>query len=587
MLLWMLPAITMAQYKQENDITYTESSDAYAKERCKLDVYYPTELHDAPVVVWFHGGGIEGGNKHIDSQLQNSGLVVVAANYRLLPHAKIDDVLDDAAAAVAWTYKNIGKYNGSRRNIFVAGHSAGGYLLDMIGLDKKWLAKYGVDADSLAGLIPFSGQCITHYNIRKQQGIPPLQATIDQYAPLTYVRPDAPPIVIISGDRELELYGRYEEQAYFWRMLKLVGHKDVTLYEMQGYDHGAMPQPAYYILKQHIKRLTTKAKAKETGLPRSETPTIVSQAMESFFQAAANEKKDIHSVMIVKGGNVIYSRWQSRGEENTPHVLHSVSKTFTATAVGLAIAEGKMALTDKVIDYFPDKLPANMSKHLKAMTVRDLLTMSCGHDVEPSIRNSQQDWVTAFLAHPVVHKPGKFYLYNSLGTYMLSAIVQKVTGEKVVDYLDSRIFQPLRIDKPRWEESPQGINCGGWGLYLKTEDLAKMGQLLLQKGKWNGKQLVPAKWVAEMSKKQVESINPGTRIEQAAERGMTKETSDWMQGYGYQMWRCRPGCFRADGARGQYIIVLPDKDAVIAITSDVEDLQGELNLVWNHILPVL
>ena len=586
-LLLMLPSITMAQYKQENDITYTESSDAYAQERCKLDVYYPTELKDAPVVVWFHGGGIEGGSKHIDPQLQNSGLVVVAANYRLLPKAPIDDILDDAAAAVAWTYKNIGKYNGSRRKIFVAGHSAGGYLLDMIGLDKRWLAKYGVDADSLAGLIPFSGQCITHYNIRKQQGISPLQATIDQYAPLTYVRPDAPPIVIISGDRELELYGRYEEQAYFWRMLKLAGHKDVTLYEMQGYDHGAMPQPAYYILKQHIKRLTDKAKAKETGLPRAETPTKVAQGMEGFFHGAANEKKDIHSVMIVKGGNVIYSRWQSKGEENTPHVLHSVSKTFTATAVGLAIAEGKMALTDKVIDYFPDKLPTNVSKNLKAMTVRDLLTMSCGHDVEPSVRSAQQDWVTAFLAHPVVHKPGKFYLYNSMGTYMLSAIVQKVTGEKVVDYLDTRLFQPLRIDKPRWDESPQGINCGGWGLYLKTEDLAKMGQLLLQKGKWNGKQLIPAKWVAEMSKKQVESINPGTRIEQAAERGMTKETSDWMQGYGYQMWRCRPGCFRADGARGQYIIVVPDKDAVIAITSDVEDLQGELNLVWKYILPVL
>ena len=257
--LMLLPMISQAQrqqYQQVNDIQYTASSDAYAQERCKLDVYYPVDQKDAPVVVWFHGGGIEGGEKHIDPQLKNSGLVVVAANYRLLPKAKIDDILDDAAAAVAWTYKNIEKYGGSHRKIFVAGHSAGGYLLDMIGLDKKWLAKYGVDADSLAALVPFSGQCITHYNIRKQQGIGPLQATIDQYAPLTYVRPDAPPIVIISGDRELELYGRYEEQAYFWRMLKLVGHKDVTLYEMQGYDHGSMPQPAYYILKQHIKRLT-------------------------------------------------------------------------------------------------------------------------------------------------------------------------------------------------------------------------------------------------------------------------------------------------------------------------------------------
>ena len=250
--------VVRAQYQQVNDIPYTESTDAYAKERCKLDVYHPTNLQDAPVVVWFHGGGIEGGNKHIDAQLKNSGLVVVAANYRLLPKAHIDDILDDAAAAVAWTYKNISKYGGSKRKIFVAGHSAGGYLLDMIGLDKHWLAKYSVDADSLAALVPFSGQCITHYNIRKQQGIPPLQATIDKYAPLTFVRADAPPIIIISGDRELELYGRYEEQAYFWRMLKLVGHQDVTLYEMQGYDHGAMPQPAYKIMKDHIKRITDK-----------------------------------------------------------------------------------------------------------------------------------------------------------------------------------------------------------------------------------------------------------------------------------------------------------------------------------------
>lgn len=277
--LMLLPMISQAQrqqYQQVNDISYTASADTYAQERCKLDVYYPVDQKDAPVVVWFHGGGIEGGEKHIDPQLKNSGLVVVAANYRLLPKSKIDDILDDVAAAVAWTYKNIDKYGGSHRKIFVAGHSAGGYLLDIIGLDKKWLAKYGVDADSLAALVPFSGQCITHYNIRKQQGIPPLQATIDQYAPLTYVRPDAPPIVIISGDRELELYGRYEEQAYFWRMLKLVGHKDVTLYEMQGYDHGAMPQPAYKILKDHIRRLTAKM---ISTLP---TPTIKTEQQAEY-----------------------------------------------------------------------------------------------------------------------------------------------------------------------------------------------------------------------------------------------------------------------------------------------------------------
>ena len=332
---------------------------------------------------------------------------------------------------------------------------------------------------------------------------------------------------------------------------------------------------------------SVKETAEIIDLPRAETPESVALAMDGFFQKAATDSFDIHSVMIVKDGKVIFSRWQSEGVDTVPHVLHSVSKTFTATAVGLAIADGKIALTDKVIDYFPDKLPAEVSDNLKGMTIRDLLTMSCGHDVEPSFRNPEQDWVTAFLAHPVVHEPGTFYLYNSLGTYMLSAIVQQVTGEKVVDYLTPRLFEPLHIDKPKWEESPQGINCGGWGLYLKTEDLAKMGQLLLQKGEWNGKQLIPAEWVAEMSKKQVESINPGTRMEEAKAKGMTKEISDWMQGYGYQMWRCRPGCFRADGARGQYIIVVPDKNAVIAITSNVENLQGELNLVWDNILPVL
>ena len=255
-LLFMGIVSSFAQYKRVNDIAYSQEDNAYAKERCKLDVYYPTDKKDVPVVVWFHGGGIAAGEKYIDNELLDAGYTVIAANYRLLPKATIDEVLDDAAAAVAWAFKNAEKYNGSKRKIFVAGHSAGGYMLDLIGLDKHYLQKYGIDADSIAGLFPFSGQVVTHYNIRKQQGIGPLQPTIDKYAPLTHIRKDCPPIVIISADRELELYGRYEEQAYFWRMLKLVGHPDVTLYEMQGFNHGDMPHPAYHVMKEHIKRLT-------------------------------------------------------------------------------------------------------------------------------------------------------------------------------------------------------------------------------------------------------------------------------------------------------------------------------------------
>ncbi len=312
--LLLCTTIARAQYNQVNDIPYRDAAEGYAQERCKLDVYYPTNETDAPVVVWFHGGGIEGGEKHIDPQLKNCGLVVVAANYRLLPKAPIDDILDDAAAAVAWTYKNIAKYNGSKRKIFVAGHSAGGYLLDMIGLDKRWLAKYGVDADSLAALVPFSGQCVTHYNIRKQQGIPPLQATIDQYAPLTYVRADAPPIIIISGDRELELFGRYEEQAYFWRMLKLVGHKDVTLYEMQGYDHGAMPFPAYKILKDHIKRLTEKKSHSNEIVAEGEAPVRLADSYSFTEGPAADARGNVY--FTDQPNNRIY-RWDCESGEIT------------------------------------------------------------------------------------------------------------------------------------------------------------------------------------------------------------------------------------------------------------------------------
>ena len=309
--------------------------------------------------------------------------------------------------------------------------------------------------------------------------------------------------------------------------------------------------------------------------------------MENYLQDAKEKDLNIQSVMVLQHGKVKYEKWLNGGEAQKPHVLNSVSKTFTSAAVGLAIEEGLLSLDDKLVSFFPDDLPASPSENLKKVTIHNLLTMNCGHDSEPSRKKEGSTWVKTFLDWPVEHEPGTYFCYNSMGTYMLSAIVQKVTGQKVVEYLQPRLFDPLGIEAPRWDESPQGINCGGWGLYLKTEDLAKMGQLLLQKGKWKGKQVLPKKYVTEMTRRQVPCQPSWIRADKVAESGLTIENSDWVQGYGYQVWRCRHNAFRADGAGGQYIIVIPEKDAVVVNTADLNDMQAEQNLIWDYILPAL
>ena len=250
-------------YSEIKDIPYKSSGDSYVTERCVLDVYYPEGKQDCPVVVWFHGGGLTGGSKGISSRLREKGYVVVAANYRLLPKVTIDECLDDCAAALAWTFREIGKYGGNPDKIFVSGHSAGGYITAMLGLDKHWLGAYGVDADRIAALVPFSGQMISHFSYREMQGIPNLQPTIDRYAPLYHVRKDCPPLVLITGDREIELFGRYEENAYMRRMMLLVGHTETYLYEIDGHGHGAMGDPAYHILTYYIEKMT---KGESSGL---------------------------------------------------------------------------------------------------------------------------------------------------------------------------------------------------------------------------------------------------------------------------------------------------------------------------------
>ena len=244
-----------ADYRYERNIAYRQTNDAYADSMCRLDIAYPSDAKDAPVVVWFHGGGLTGGKREIPEALLKEGLIVVGVEYRLSPKVTIPEIIDDATLAVSWTFDHISQYGGSTQKIYLSGHSAGGYLIDLVGLNKSLLKKYGKDADQIAGLIPFSGQMISHFAYRDMNGIGNLQPTIDEYAPLFHVRKDAPPLVLITGDREQELFGRYEENAYMWRMMKLTGHPETYLYEIGGYDHGAMAEPAFHILHQHVKKI--------------------------------------------------------------------------------------------------------------------------------------------------------------------------------------------------------------------------------------------------------------------------------------------------------------------------------------------
>lgn len=243
-----------ASYAEKDNVPYRSGEQTdYMKARCRLDVYYPLGAAKAPVIVWFHGGGITGGEKRIPEQLKKQGVIVMAANYRLSPKVSCPAYIEDAAAAVAWAFRNAHRYGGDSTRIYVAGHSAGGYLASMIGLDKQWLAKYHIDANRIAALFPFSGQAITHFTVRKEKGIRDTQPVIDAFAPLYHVRADAPPLYLYTGDREKEMLGRYEENAYLARMMHLAGHRRTYLYELEGYDHGDMPLPAFYLMLKVVK----------------------------------------------------------------------------------------------------------------------------------------------------------------------------------------------------------------------------------------------------------------------------------------------------------------------------------------------
>ena len=310
-----------------------------------------------------------------------------------------------------------------------------------------------------------------------------------------------------------------------------------------------------------------------------EAQGIASEAILAFLDAVEQAGQELHSVILLRHGQTIAKGWWSPYAAELPHMLFSLSKSFTSTAVGMAVAEGLLTVKDRVVDFFPDDLPEKIDDNLARMDVHSLLSMSTGHDKDVTDYLWQQpegNWPKGFLSRPVEHEPGTHFTYNSGATYMLSAIVQKLTGQTLVQYLTPRLFAPLGIEGATWQSCPRGVNTGGWGLNIKTEDIARFGQLYLQQGQWEGQQLITPEWVAAATSKQVSN-----------DQNTLTTNPDWQQGYGYQFWRCRNNAYRGDGAFGQYCVVMPDQDAVLAITSGLGDMQPVLTFAWEHLLPAM
>lgn len=307
-----------------------------------------------------------------------------------------------------------------------------------------------------------------------------------------------------------------------------------------------------------------------------ESVGIPSAAIQAFVEAVEERVGGLHSFMLLRHGRVAAEAWWAPYAPERRHMLFSLSKSFTSTAVGLAVGEGGLSVDDPVLSFFRDVAPRRVSRNLAAMRVRHLLTMTTGHDVdtlEPIASRRGGDWVRAFLSLPVAHQPGSHFLYNTGATYMLSAIVQRLTGQTLLEYLTPRLFEPLSIVGAEWESCPRGINTGGFGLSVRTEDIARFGQLYLQRGVWEGRRLLPQRWVEEATAAQADNSS--------------QSNPDWQQGYGYQFWRCRNGAYRGDGAFGQFCLVMPEQDAVLAITSGVRDMQSVLDAVWECLLPAM
>lgn len=316
--------------------------------------------------------------------------------------------------------------------------------------------------------------------------------------------------------------------------------------------------------------------AAQNALPRStpEAEGVSSAGIAAFVEAVDDSELEVHSFMLLRNGNVVAEGWWEPYAADRKHIMFSVSKTVTALGVGIAVDEGRLSLDDRVVSFFPELVTDSVSEEMHGLTVRHLLTMSVGQEREGGW--NEGDWVSTFLHNPPVHEPGTRFMYNNMASFVLSAIVQKATGERLFHYLQPRLFEPLGLENITWDINPEGYTVGMIGARLHTEDLAKLGQLLLQQGRWNGSQLVSAAYVQDLSSIHIENHEPDTPLD---------ERTDGQRGYGYQVWHGRHNSFRLDGLGGQLSIVLPDYNAVVVLTSNVQTIQDELDLVWEHLLP--
>ena len=316
-----------------------------------------------------------------------------------------------------------------------------------------------------------------------------------------------------------------------------------------------------------------------------ESQGVPSEAILKFIDGCektfdAGDLGAMHGFVIVRHGKVIAEgSWKPFDTLNETHMLYSHSKSFTSSAIGLLADRGKIDLDERIVDIFSNEVPAKVSENLAQLRVRDLLTMNVGK--KDHLLRDGGDWVKEFLSKDFFRKPGTGFKYDSDATYMLAAIVEKKSGMKMMDYLQKNMFDQIGITKAWTTYSPQGIPCGGWGMNMTTRELARFGQLYLNRGDWDGKRVLSSDWVSLATTRQTWSgwQNVGVKA--------LGEGTDWEQGYGFQFWRCRHGAYRADGAGGQYTVVIPEKDMVVSAHAGLGDFPKELDLIWDNLLPVL